>query len=53
MTVNQPEFLDSTLLIHLNRIIDSTYMKDSDEGVNHFLKMVTQSREQLMELINT
>jgi len=51
MAIEYPDFLDRVVFLYLDKIIDSKYMAQSDETVDHFLNMVKESRNSLANLI--
>ena len=50
MSMKDPDYLDRVLFLYLDNIIDSEYMVQSDETVNHYGKMVKDSRTRLANL---
>ncbi|MHB8545156.1 MAG: hypothetical protein ACYDAJ_00105 [Nitrosotalea sp.] len=51
MSIQDPDYLDRVLFLYLDNIIDSEYIIQSDETINHYRKMVKKLRIRLAGLI--
>jgi phosphoribulokinase len=51
MAIKYSDYLDKVLFLYLDNIIDSEYMVQSDETVDHYRKMIKDSRIRLADLI--